>query len=114
MIFCGNVNAERLIMHPDDNPHSSHYIDIVTDKDDPVFYVTCCCDEDWEWKFWYSKTNYEVVKYIIMDCIIASETMDELIDALDEIFEEEWKNILFEEDNWECNEDCENCGFNEN
>ena len=114
MIFCGNVNAERLIVQPDDNPHSSHYINIVTDKDDPVFYVTCCCDEDWGWKFWYSKTNYEVVKYIIMDCIIASETMDELIDALDEIFEEEYKNILFEEDNWERNEDCENCGFNEN
>ena len=39
MIFCGNVNAERLIVHPDDNPHSSHYIDIVTGGNG-VFYAT--------------------------------------------------------------------------
>lgn len=97
MVFYSNENVERLIVHPDDKPYSSHYIDIVMDANDPIFYVTCCCDEDWEWKFWYSRTNYEVIKYLIMDCIFISSSMEDLIDILDEFFEEECYDILYHE-----------------
>ena len=86
MIFCGNISLERLMVNPNDDPHSSHYIDITMDTGMPVFYVTCCCDTDWEWGFWYSKTNYESIKYIIMDSILGCATMDELIDRLDKFY----------------------------
>lgn len=114
MIFCGNVSSERLVVHPNDDPHSSHYIDITMEKNLPVFNVTCCCDEDWEWRFWYDKTSYDIVKHLIMDCIIECDTMEDLIDALDEVFETECADILFWEDELEydgCDGDCSNCGF---
>lgn len=120
MIFCGNTSLERLMVNPNDDPHSSHYIDITMDTGMPVFYVTCCCDTDWEWGFWYSKTNYESIKYIIMDSILGCATMDELIDRLDKFFEEDCEYMIFDEDefevkdeenDWDCNKDCENCNF---
>lgn len=118
MLLCGTYETEKIIVHPDDKPHESHWISIIKDKDEPRFYVTNCCKEDWVWDFWYSKTNYDIVKYLIMNCIMCSETMDELIDGLDEAFEECCEDILFEEADlqegeFECDGDCENCGFNE-
>ena len=118
MILCGTYEIEKIIVHPDDDPCESHYIDIVVDKDMPKFSVACCCDNEWSWDFWYSKTNYEVVKFLIMDCITDCRTIEELIDALDETFEESCVELLFneaelQEDEFECDGDCENCVFNE-
>ena len=118
MIFCGNISSEMIVVHPNNAPHSSHYIEITTSKNEPTFYVNCCCDDEWEWKFWYDKTNYEVVKYLIMDCIIACDTMEELIDALDATFEEECTEMVcyeaeLQDGEWECDGDCDNCSFNE-
>ena len=120
MVLCGIYETEKIVVHPDDAPHSSHYIEIEKDKDRPLFYVTNCCDEEWGWAFYYSKTNYEIIKYSIMDCIAECRTMDELIDALDEVFEEECIDMVFneaelqeEEVEFECDGDCENCSFNE-
>ena len=46
--------------------------------------------------------------------------MDDLIDALDEVFDESCRDMVFDEceleykeDDFECDGDCENCGFNE-
>lgn len=104
MVFCGSTNVERIIVHPMDNLNESHYIDIVTDKDDPVFYVTCCCDEDWGYEFPYNKSDYERIKFNIMEAIFECDTMDELLDVLSEIFEDGFETI---ED--ECDGDCANC-----
>lgn len=120
MTLCGIFKSERIIVHPDNAPHESHWINITIDKDNPVFYVTSCCDEDWSWDFWYSKTNYDVVKYIIMDCIAECKTMDQLIYVLDDCFEEECADMIcyeaeLQEDEFECecDGDCDNCEFNE-
>lgn len=120
MLLCGVYEVEEIRVHPDDDPHSSHYISIVTDKDVPKFSVTSCCDEEWVWDFWYSKTNYDIVKHLVMDCVFSAETMDDLIDALDEVFEEYCSEIIFEEhDNddcdveLECDGNCETCVFYE-
>ena len=118
MIYCGSYETETIVVHPSNDPHSSHYLEITISKNEPTFYVTCCCDDEWEWKFWYDKTNYEVVKYLMMDCIIACGTMRELIDTLDATFYDECAEIVCEEaelqeGEWECDGDCDNCGFNE-
>lgn len=116
MILCGSISMERFVVHPDDSPHTSHYIEVTEDKDSAIFYVTNCCDDEWVWAFWYSKTNYEVVKFLIMDCIAECGTMDELIDALDEVFEEDCADMLFNEAELleaeceiDCGGDCDNC-----
>lgn len=111
MIFCGNVNVERLVVHPNNNPEVSYFIDITMDKNMPVFYVTSSHDTEWIWSFWYNKTDYEVVKYFIMERIIGCDTITDLIDALDIVFGEDCAEMLFFEDelNGECECDCENC-----
>lgn len=119
MIFCGNVSSEKLVVHPNDNPHSSHYIEITMEKNLPVFNVTCCCGENWEWRFWYDKTSYDVVKHLIMDCIIGCDTMQELIDTMDDVFDANCRDMIFDADEMdydpdsivECDGDCDNCGF---
>lgn len=120
MMLCGIYESEKIMVHPNDAPHTSHYVEITKDKDNPMFYVTSCCDEEWNWTFVYSKTNYELVKYTIMDLVMLCDTMDELIDALNDVFEEEFTEMTFneaelqeEEVEWECDGDCENCSFNE-
>lgn len=132
MLFCGNYEVERLIVHPDNNVDETHYIEIAKDKDAPIFSVTYCCDDEWVWEFMYSKTNYEVVKYLIMASIVECNTIDELIDMLDEVFEVECEHMMFdgveyecececcdccseeeeeEDEYFECNGDCDNCKY---
>lgn len=118
MRLCGIENAERVYMHPNDDPHATHYIDIVTSDDRSTFYVTYCCDEEWIWEFEYTKTNYEIVKHIIMDCVFTNDTMEELIDDLDDVFFTECRDMFcegieIEDDEYEeeCDGDCEHCDF---
>lgn len=113
MIFCGNYESEKLIVHPRDDINSSHYIEITKDKDDPIFSVTCCCEEEWIWEFMYSKTNYEVVKYLIMASIVECDTMYELLEMLDETFYVECSHMICEGIECECDCDCECCGEEE-
>jgi len=116
MLLCGTYETEKIMVHPDDNPHSSHYIAITKDKDEPMFFVTSCCNDEWIWEFVYTKTNYEIVKFLIMDCITECGTMGELIDALDAVFEEDCVEMLYNEAELqeieiECDGDCEHCEF---
>ena len=129
MIFCGNYEVEKLVVHPSDDVHSAHYIEIAKDKDAPLFSVTCCCHYEWVWQFVYTKTNYEVVKYLTMASIVECDTMYELIDMLDEVYEEECGHMICEgiececdccgeeeeledEYEFECDGDCDNCTYN--
>ena len=109
MIFCGNVGVERLIVHPLEDPSGSHYIDVVMDKDIPAFYVNCSDYDEWSWDFWYNRTDYEIVKHLIMECIIECDTMKELIEALDDTFNENCRDMVFDESEIECDGDCDDC-----
>ena len=115
MILCGFVNLERIMVHEDHDFETQHWIDLTMDKDEPIFYVTCCCNENWEWKFGYSKTMYERIKNIIVDCIFECDTVEELIDMLDEIFEEivygsDYEDVEeYEDDDDDCCGDCGRC-----
>lgn len=116
MILCGFGNLERIMCHEGHNLEEQHWIDLAMDKDEPIFYVTCCCNEDWEWEFGYSKTMYERIKNIIVDCIFECDTMEELMDVLDEIFEEivygddeEYEEDDGDDDDDDCCGDCGRC-----
>jgi hypothetical protein len=84
-----------------------HYIELTKSGDDPIFFVTTCCNEDWVWAFNMDMSNYDMVKHVIMDVIFDSEDMEELIDTLDEVFEEVFADILVD---GECDCGCNHCG----
>lgn len=84
-----------------------HYIELTKSGDDPIFFVTTCCNEDWVWTFNMDMSNYDMVKHVIMDVIFDSEDMEELIDTLDEVFEEVFADILVD---GECDCGCNHCG----
>ena len=124
MIYCSTGNLERIFMHSNNDIEETHWVDISMSRDKPIFAVTCCCDDEWIWEFWYSKTNYELVKHMVMDCIFDAEDMDDLIDSMDETFDEFFMDIVVDEtdfhedecdENFECGCDgnCDNCSFNE-
>ena len=118
MNYCATGSLERLFISEIHKPNERHWVDITMSEDTPTFSVTCCCDDEWIWEFDYDKTNYDCVKHVIMDCIFDAEDMFELIYALDAAFEECFDDIAvneieLEEDEFECDGDCANCGLNE-
>lgn len=116
MIYCSTGNLERLFFHVNGNLEERHWVDMEMSNCGPTFAVTICCDEDWIWEFKYDKTNYDLVKHMIMDCIFEAESVGELIDAMDEVFEECFDDIVVnvaelqeDEIEFECDGDCDNC-----
>ena len=87
-----------------------HCIMITKSGEEPMFYVRCCCNEYWVWKFYMdNNSNYEMVKHVIMDTMLECDNMGEVLDALDECFEDIFYDIIVDD---ECDCDgscCENC-----
>ena len=110
MIYKGTYDVEIIEVTPMDDLSEAHYIQMQKSRDDATFSVTCCCDEDWCYEFEYNKSDYERVKFNVMECIFECETMDELLDTLSEVFEDGFEPL--DRDVVECDGDCENCEFN--
>ena len=121
MYFCGNVSSEKLLFHATEECRDWHWIEMEMDKNVATFKVTLCCDDEWMWEFYYDKTTYEQVKYIIMSAIDVCEDIDDLIGTLDEVFEEMFlKDAVIDEAElfenvaeFECDGDCEHCVLND-
>ena len=94
MVFCGNGSMERLFMHPMDDLNSQHYIDLTMSKDEATFMVSCCCDDEWFYEFAYNKSDYERIKFNIMNAIYECDVMEELIDVLDDIFIDGFEELI--------------------
>ena len=110
MVYGGTGALERIWIH-DNDLEEAHWIDMEMFDEDAVFYVTCCCDENFVWAFYYSKSDYERIKFVIMDTIDECDDMEELLDALEEIFVEDFEDIIVDKDDFDCDCDCENCEF---
>ena len=107
MVYHGTYVVERIAVRLMSSLNETHFIDLVKDADAPVFYATCCCNEDWFYEFSMSNnSDYERIKHNIMETIFECDTMEELLNTLSEIFEDGFANILVKD---ECNCDCENC-----
>ena len=111
MMYHGTNKTEIIWVGPLNDLEEVHYIELIQSDDEPVFYVTACCDEDWIWAFYMDGvSNYEVIKHTIIDAVFECDSMGELLNTLDAIFIENFEDILVEdEDECECNECCENC-----
>ena len=107
MIYYGVGETETILFHAEDNADDIHFIEMHRSAVEPVFYVRTCCDEDWEWAFYDSATNYEAVKHEIIDAAFSCDNMEDVMYELDEIFEEVFGEIAVWDDCDECC--CENC-----
>ena len=109
MIYCGTDKTELIYFHLDENKDELGTIVMEQDSDDNVFYVRTYCNPDWEWKFAYTASHYEMVKHAIFDAGFDSKDMNDFLFALDTIFEEYFNEIIM----WDCDCDgscnCCNC-----
>lgn len=111
MVFRGSGNIESIFFHPAGNSEEVHWIDLTMIPDAPTFMVTCCCDENWKYEFVYTKSDYERIKYNVMTAVFESETVDEVMEMLDEVFQDSFADILIDDDKCACNcGHCDECG----
>lgn len=108
MIYYGTEKAELIYFHLDDDDSDVHFITMEIDSDEPVFYVRTCCNSDWEWKFYYTPSNYDMVKHAIWDVGFDSKDMKEMLFELDGFFESIFDEIVIW-DECDCEGTCEHC-----
>lgn len=110
MRFYGTEVIERILVHDDDNIEDMHYIELVKPADESVFYVGCCCDDDWGWAFRVlDNSSYEEIKYVVMEAASVCMDMEELTETLDEVFLDEFRDMIIGIDEFQCDGDCANC-----
>lgn len=111
MVVKGVGNLESIYFSEDPSGFA-HSINMEMAMEDAAFVVTCCCNAEFCWQFAYSKSDYEAVKHLIVDCIPLCDNIEELCDMLSDIFMDSFGDILIEDDeDDECDGDCANCMF---
>ena len=110
MVYTGTGMAEFINV----NDNGNHYsIEMAKMPNDNTFAVICDYDENWGYEFYMeNNSDYEKVKFNIMEAIFECESMDELIKELSEVFEDGFADILVES-NCSCGSNCEFCNCNE-
>ena len=109
MIYCQTINVERIAVHPLNDINNTQYVEIMKYGNAPLFAVWMNDGEDdWFWEFeMFNPSDYERVKMNVFDAIFGCDTMPELAEALNAIFENNFADILVEDECDGC-DDCEN------
>lgn len=113
MIYCETINKECIAVNPlDDINNASQYVELIKYGDIPVFAVWMDDGEnEWLWEFeMLTPSDYERVKMNVFDAIFGCDTMIALAEALDAIFENDFEDILIEDECEGCN-CCRCCEF---
>lgn len=107
MIYCQTINKECLVVHPLNNTNSTQFVELIKHGDVPIFAVWMEDEEcEFLWEFEMdTPSDYERVKLSVFDAICECDTMYELADALNAIFENDFADILIVD---ECT-DCDGC-----
>lgn len=110
MVYHGTSVTEEIYIGPEDELDDICCIEMTKAHDEPMFYVTACCNTDWVWKFKMDgESNYEMVKHTIIDAIFECDNIVELMGYLDEVFEEDFDDIIAYEEIGHDNYCCEAC-----
>ena len=106
MVYYGTDVVEVIRFNPMNNLNETHYISMTKSADDVTFRVETCCDPNWCYEFYLlNNSDYERVKFNIMNAVFECDTVGQLIVTLEEIFEDGFEDILVKEC---CDECC--CG----
>ena len=110
MIYCQTINKECIAIHPFNDTNETQFVELVKYGDATMFAVWMNDGEvDWIWEFEMSTpSDYERVKMNIFDAIFECESMNELAWELNDIFEDEFSDILVVDECDGC-EGCEGC-----
>ena len=99
---------ERIAVHPMGDVNNTQYVEFIKYGNTPIFAV--CLDDgedEWLWEFeLFNPSDYERVKMSVFGAIFECDTMIELAETLDDIFENGFEDILIVD---ECDE-CDGCG----
>lgn len=112
MVYDGTNNSELIVFHTVEDSDYKHFIELYKYMNSQVLSVGCCCDRDCGYKFFMtSNSDYERIKFNIMEAVFECEDVDELLDTLDEIFCDGFSDIMLEN---ECGGHCDYCDENDN
>ena len=106
MKYIGTYETETIWLGDEDD---QHYIELIKASDDPIFYVRACCDPSWIYKFCYDVSSYSMVKHTIVDAAFECDDMTELMDLLDDVFTENFDDIIVYDECEDCSECCGEC-----
>ena len=107
MIYTGTGMAEFINVH---DGNRNYTIELAKMPNEPTFVVMCDYDDDWGYEFYMeNNSDYERIKYSVMDALWECDSMDELLDVLSEVFEDGFADILVE-DECDCETGCKHCG----
>lgn len=110
MVYYGTDIVEYIVFHAAGDSDDRHFVTMTKHADMPVFTVGYCCNPEWRYGFWMNNSSdYERVKFNIMEAIFECEDTDALLVVLNEIFEDGFGDILIKEDECNCDGNCENC-----
>ena len=99
MRYCGTTAIEIIEMNPMDDLETAHWIALEKSSTDNTFMVHTCCNDEWSYKFApEDNSDYDRIQYIIMEMMYESETMDELLGALSEMFEDGFGELLIKDE----------------
>ena len=95
MIYHGTTKTETILVHPYDDETNIQFIDMITDAEASILYVNI---DEYNWEFVLrSFSDYEKIKFIIMEVAQTVNDMEELVAELNETFIEEFEDILVED-----------------
>lgn len=104
MVYCGTDVVEVIRLSPIDNLNEVHFISMSKSADNAIFRVEFCCDPNWCYEFYLTNnSDYERVKFNIMEAIFECETASDLLTVLSGTFEDGFEDILV---NGECCGEC--------
>lgn len=96
MIYRNTINIERISLSPLDNINSTQFVELIKFGDVATFGVLA---NECYWEFDMSEpSDYERVKMNIYDAIFECDTMNELCEALNAIFEDGFATILIDDE----------------
>lgn len=111
MVYAGTNNSELIIFHAAGDSDNMHFIELNKPINGMTFSVGCCCDREWGYQFrMESNSDYERIKFIIMDSIFNCDDVDELLNMLSSTFEDGFSDIIIKD---ECDGNCNCCENNE-
>ena len=106
MKYIGTYETETILLGDEDD---QHYIELIKSCDEPIFYVRACCDPSWIYKFCYDVSSYSMIKHTIVDAAFECDDMTELMDLLDDMFTENFDDIIVYDECRDCSECCGQC-----
>ena len=111
MIYTGTYKSEKITFKSEDMMCEDYAVELCKDAEDGSFCVVIEGDGyDWIWEFATdSASDYERVKFTIMEIMFESESIDELVEALDDIFTDGFADILVDDECGECCGCCDCC-----